>query len=181
MHEGNRFHQNLYHVESVGDSGITQHPQPLFGAADDAILLFERDSVVWWTKCVRSTSFYFDEYQCRGTAITANQVDFTAPFGAKIPVQYAVAISAEVICGNSLSLPTQSEVSGSTAPPELLLPASSENENRSEQPAQTTADELGTDRGSEVSRCAPVFHNLCSGETHRAGTRCAIFASYGPE
>src|SRR6516165_11787823 len=180
IHSGNRLHQDLDHIESVGNSGVIQHPEPFFRAANDPILLLHSDGVVRRTKCVRRTSLDFDEDQGCRTAIAAHQIDFTASFGAKIPVQDAITVFFEVICCDPLSLLADAQMGWSATPVEPLQATPNQSENKSERPEQTTADGLGRDRGFEASRCAPAFHNPYSRETRSRGTRYAIAASYGP-
>ena len=176
----NRLHQDLDHIESVGDPGVIQHSEPFFRAANDPILLLHSDGVVRWTKRVRRTSFDFDEDQGGGPAIATYQIDFSAPFGAKIPVKDPITVFFEVIGCDSLSLLADTQMAWSATPAEPLQAVPNQSENKSERPEQTTADGLGRDRGFEASRCAPAFHNPYSRETRSRGTRYAIAASYGP-
>jgi len=122
-HDGNGFHQDLHHVESIGNSGITQHPEPFFGAADDAILLPQRDSMVRRPKRVSGTSLNFHENQRRRAAIAADQVNFATPFRPKIFVQYAIAVFPKVFCGNRLPLLAERKVDRNAAATELSQPA----------------------------------------------------------
>src|SRR6516225_4163180 len=155
----NRLHQDLDHIESVGDSGIIQHSEPFFRAANDPILLLHRDGVVRWTKHVGRTSLDFDEDQGCRTAIAAYQIDFTAAFGVKIPVQNAITVFFEVVCCDSLSLLADVQMGRGATPAEPLQATPNQSENKSERPEQTTVDGSGRDRGFEASRCAPAFHN----------------------
>ncbi len=148
------------------------------------------------TERVSGASLNFYENQRHGAAIAADQVDFATPLGAKILVQNAIAIFLQVFCGDSLSLLSESKVGRNVAATELSQPTpgkaaslqsiylfkdSRQSGNRSERPEQTIGDGSGMDHESEVSRYAPVFHNLYSREIRSGDTRYAIHASYGPE
>ena len=128
----NRLHQDLDHIESIGNSGVIQHPKPFFRAANDPILLLHSDGVVRRTKCVRRTSLDFDEDQGCRTAIAAYQIDFTTPFGAKTPVQDTITISFEVICCDSLPLLADTQMGWGATPVEPWQAAPNQSENKSE-------------------------------------------------
>src|SRR6516225_5026894 len=142
----NRLHQDLDHIESVGDSGIIQHSEPFFRAANDPILLLHRDGVVRWTKHVGRTSLDFDEDQGCRTAIAAYQIDFTSAFGVKIPVQDAITVFFEVICCDSLSLLADVQVGRGATPTEPLQATPNQSENKSERPEQPIDDGSGKAR-----------------------------------
>ena len=86
---------DLNDIESIRNIWSVQQPKPLFGCADDALLLDEVDGLTRRAEQVRRSAFHFNEDEYIGAAVAADNIDLTSAPRLKVSIQNLVAVPAE--------------------------------------------------------------------------------------
>lgn len=167
---------DLNDIESIRNIWPVQQPKPLFGCADDALLLDEVDRLARRAEQVRRSAFHFNEDENIGATVAADHIDLTSTPRLKVSIQNLVPVSAEEMSGQVFTARAENEVMRDSAAAIALLKKAG---NKSAPPVRKISDGSHKAREFEAARDVPESRNPCCFRSRSAGTPHAKGASYG--